>query len=214
MSVRSTSGFLATVLAVSALATLGLDALRPPTIPPSADGVAGQAWLLYGGWVVLTVLVVGVGVWSLGCLIEAAVGTRGARVAAVALLIATPPLVHQVEDAYWDARSWGTAWREDGRKTDTLVGTWRGLAGGECGYFTVLRVHLDADGEGIGTAVPMYIGTHLSTAMIALSPLDGPLAIPVRASVRDGLLTTWSTTPFAWGPAGTEIGTVRIVEGR
>ncbi len=74
---------------------------------------------------------------------------------------------------------------------------WRGLLGGSCGYGSLVELRIGADGRGRGVHVPADLTASGVTALLALGTLDGPLAEPIEAEIRDGEMVVWARD---WGP--------------
>ena len=200
--VRSARGLLLTVLLVSAAVALGLGAVRSPHPPQHIGGLRDVAWLLSGWRLALAVLALGGVIWAGGAVLEAVVGIRATRVAAVLLALTSPVLGYAATGAYWQAREYRSVWRADGLSPDTPSGLWRGMLGGGCGYGSLIEVRVDASGRGRGVRVPAYLGASGVTALLAFGTLDGPLAEPVDVEVRDGEMTVWVED---WGAIAADV---------
>lgn len=194
MPIRSVRGLLATLLLTCAVVALALNAIRSAAPPRWAESPGDIAALLTGWRVAAATLVLGLGVWVGGVGIEAVWSARAARVAAVLMVMASPWIAMGVTDAFWASRSLGELWRVDGRQTSAPAGMWRGLLHGACGYGHIVEVRIGADGRGHGRAVPIYLIAYGATAVATLSPLDGPLATPIRATVHNGEVTIASAS--------------------
>ena len=186
-------GLLLTVLAACALAALALTASPAP--PRWAESPGEIASRLPGWRTAVATLTVGLGVWLGGVGIEVALGRRAARVAMLLLALACPWMAKTASEAYWAPRKYVSVWRVTSASLNDAESVWRGVLGGECGYGHLVEVRLSPSGRGRGRAFPMNLSAvgHGVTAVAVLSPFAGQV-VPVRAVLRDGQMTVWSST--------------------